>query len=89
MPRSSSCARRSPGSSRSGCTCRLGSEVTSTTSSVERSVSDCSRRARRWVMPGPDYTGLISFYEDFPYAWWTDFRGVRDIPGRFVRRPPV
>jgi LmbE family N-acetylglucosaminyl deacetylase len=39
------------------------------------------QEGRRWVMPGPDYTGLISFYEDFPYAWWTDFRGVRDIPG--------
>jgi LmbE family N-acetylglucosaminyl deacetylase len=25
---------------------------------------------RRWVMPGPGYVGRVSFYEDFPYAWW-------------------
>ena len=26
--------------------------------------------ARRWVMPGPGFVGRVSFYEDFPYAWW-------------------
>ena len=25
---------------------------------------------RRWVMPGPGFVGAVSFYEDFPYAWW-------------------
>jgi LmbE family N-acetylglucosaminyl deacetylase len=30
---------------------------------------------RRWVMPGPSFVGRLSFYEDFPYAWWTDFGG--------------
>lgn len=30
---------------------------------------------RRWVMPGPSYTGRLSFYEDFPYAWWSDYEG--------------
>ncbi len=30
---------------------------------------------RRWVMPGPDMAGHLSFYEDFPYAWWSDFSG--------------
>jgi len=30
---------------------------------------------RRWVMPGPSFIGRLSFYEDFPYAWWTDFQG--------------
>ena len=25
-------------------------------------------------MPGPDYAGIVTFYEDFPYAWWNDFR---------------
>jgi LmbE family N-acetylglucosaminyl deacetylase len=30
---------------------------------------------RRWVMPGPSFVGRLSFYEDFPYAWWTDFEG--------------
>jgi LmbE family N-acetylglucosaminyl deacetylase len=31
---------------------------------------------RRWVMPGPDYAGMVAFYEDFPYALWNDFRGL-------------
>lgn len=30
---------------------------------------------RQWVMPGPSYVGRLSFYEDFPYAWWRDFSG--------------
>jgi LmbE family N-acetylglucosaminyl deacetylase len=33
---------------------------------------------RRWVMPGPSFLGRLSFYEDFPYAWWTDFEGPGD-----------
>jgi LmbE family N-acetylglucosaminyl deacetylase len=36
--------------------------------------------ARRWIMPGPDWAGRISFYEDFPYAWWSDFRRIEDLP---------
>ena len=35
---------------------------------------------RRWVMPGPDYAGVVTFYEDFPYAWWDDFRGLEALP---------
>jgi LmbE family N-acetylglucosaminyl deacetylase len=35
---------------------------------------------RRWVMPGPEYTGIITFYEDFPYAWWSDFGRLEDLP---------
>jgi LmbE family N-acetylglucosaminyl deacetylase len=35
---------------------------------------------RRWVMPGPDYIGKVTFYEDFPYAWWNDFRRLEDLP---------
>ena len=27
---------------------------------------------RRWVMPAPTFIGRMSFYEDFPYAWWND-----------------
>jgi hypothetical protein len=27
-------------------------------------------------MPGPDYAGMVAFYEDFPYALWNDFRGL-------------
>jgi LmbE family N-acetylglucosaminyl deacetylase len=36
--------------------------------------------ARRWVMPGPDYAGIVTFYEDFPYAWWNDFTQLNDLP---------
>lgn len=25
-----------------------------------------------WVMPGPGLAGRVSFYEDFPYAWWNE-----------------
>ncbi len=35
---------------------------------------------RRWVMPGPEYTGIVTFYEDFPYAWWNDFGRLEDLP---------
>ena len=36
--------------------------------------------SRRWVMPGPEYAGIVTFYEDFPYAWWNDFRQLGDLP---------
>jgi LmbE family N-acetylglucosaminyl deacetylase len=35
---------------------------------------------RRWVMPGPDYAGIVTFYEDFPYAWWNDFERIEELP---------
>jgi LmbE family N-acetylglucosaminyl deacetylase len=35
--------------------------------------------ARRWVMPGPEMVGKVQFYEDFPYAWWNDFRKISDL----------
>src|SRR3954452_219485 len=38
------------------------------------------QESRRWVMPGPDYAGKVAFYEDFPYAWWSDFRRLEDLP---------
>ena len=31
-------------------------------------------------MPAPDFAGRLSFYEDFPYAWWQGFRGPVDWP---------
>jgi LmbE family N-acetylglucosaminyl deacetylase len=34
-----------------------------------------------WVMPSPDMAGKVSFYEDFPYAWWNDFNGLADLGG--------
>ena len=37
---------------------------------------------RRWVMPGPEYAGIVTYYEDFPYAWWNDFRRLEELPGR-------
>lgn len=36
--------------------------------------------SRRWVMPGPEWTGRVVFYEDFPYAWWNDFARLDDLP---------
>ncbi len=30
---------------------------------------------RRWVMPPMEMVGRLTFYEDFPYAWWSDFPG--------------
>ena len=30
---------------------------------------------RQWVMPAQSFVGRLSFYEDFPYAWWSDFNG--------------
>ena len=44
------------------------------------------QEGRRWVMPGPDYAGIVTFYEDFPYAWWTDFRRLEDLPAGPDRR---
>src|SRR5436190_2366447 len=35
---------------------------------------------RRWVMPGPDYAGILTFYEDFSYAWWHDFSSLENLP---------
>jgi LmbE family N-acetylglucosaminyl deacetylase len=35
---------------------------------------------QRWVMPGPEYAGQVVFYEDFPYAWWNDFRSLDQLP---------
>lgn len=43
---------------------------------------------RRWVMPGPEYTGTVVFYEDFPYAWWERFDGLADLgPAAFAGLP--
>jgi LmbE family N-acetylglucosaminyl deacetylase len=36
---------------------------------------------RRWVMPAPSFVGRLSFYEDFPYAWWNDFNGPSSASG--------
>jgi LmbE family N-acetylglucosaminyl deacetylase len=44
--------------------------------------------ARRWVMPGPDYAGKVVFYEDFPYAWWSDFNRLEDLGAEVVASLP-
>ncbi len=41
---------------------------------------DLLAESRRWVMPGPEWTGTVAFYEDFPYAWWSDFNRLKDLP---------
>jgi LmbE family N-acetylglucosaminyl deacetylase len=43
---------------------------------------------RRWVMPGPMMADRLSFYEDFPYAWWHDFSGLGDLPEAMADLPP-
>jgi LmbE family N-acetylglucosaminyl deacetylase len=44
---------------------------------------------RRWVMPGPEYAGIVTFYEDFPYAWWNHFDRLDELPpGVFDDVPP-
>ena len=46
------------------------------------------QEGRRWVMPGPEYAGVVTFYEDFPYAWWTDFKHPTDLgPGALAALP--
>lgn len=42
---------------------------------------------RGWVMPTPDLASLLSFYEDFPYAWWHDFHGQADLPRAMTGLP--
>ncbi len=37
------------------------------------------QESRQWVMPGPEYSGVVTFYEDFPYSWWTDFKHPGDL----------
>ena len=41
-------------------------------------------QGRRWVMPGPNFVGALSFYEDFPYAVVERLRGAAD---RWADRP--
>ena len=35
---------------------------------------------RAWVMPGPEWAGSVVFYEDFPYAWWSGFDRLEQLP---------
>ena len=43
--------------------------------------------APAWVMPAPSLAGKLSFYEDFPYAWWNDFAGLRDLAAHDIDVP--
>jgi LmbE family N-acetylglucosaminyl deacetylase len=40
-----------------------------------------------WVMPSPDMARHSSFYEDFPYAWWTGFDSLADLSDQDVQLP--
>jgi LmbE family N-acetylglucosaminyl deacetylase len=46
------------------------------------------QEGRRWVMPGPEYAGIVCFYEDFPYAWWNNFLSLEDLPDGIFGRVP-
>jgi LmbE family N-acetylglucosaminyl deacetylase len=47
------------------------------------------REPRRWVMPGPDWAGIVSFYEDFPYAWWEGFGHLTDLGDGAIESIPA
>jgi LmbE family N-acetylglucosaminyl deacetylase len=34
---------------------------------------------RAWIMPGPDWAGTVTYYEDFPYAAWSGFGRLDDL----------
>ncbi|HSL97683.1 MAG TPA: PIG-L family deacetylase [Candidatus Deferrimicrobiaceae bacterium] len=36
--------------------------------------------SQSWVMPGPEWAGKVSFYEDFPYSWWSGFGSLDNLP---------
>jgi len=44
--------------------------------------------SRRWVMPGPEWAGNVVFYEDFPYAWWSGFESLDDLPAGTLETLP-
>ena len=46
------------------------------------------REGRRWVMPGPDFVGTITFYEDFPYTWWNNFTRLEELPDHALASLP-
>ena len=46
-------------------------------------------QGRRWVTPGPEYAGIVSWYEDFPYAWWNDFQRIDDLPAGVLAGVPA
>ncbi len=77
--RSSCCARRSTGSSRRRSTSRSGVGGHVDHQLCREAGVRLLQDGRRWVMPGPDYAGIVTFYEDFPYAWWNEFRGLSDL----------
>jgi LmbE family N-acetylglucosaminyl deacetylase len=46
-------------------------------------------QSRKWVMPGPEYAGIVTFYEDFPYAWWQGFSRLTDLPAEALADVPA
>ena len=40
-----------------------------------------------WVMPSPSLAGRLSFYEDFPYAWWSGLTGRQALSEQGVGLP--
>jgi LmbE family N-acetylglucosaminyl deacetylase len=40
-----------------------------------------------WVMPAESLAGRLSFYEDFPYAWWSGFSGPADLAEQGIEVP--
>lgn len=46
---------------------------------VRRIGLELLRERPAWVMPGPEWAGIVTFYEDFPYSWWNGFRQLTDL----------
>ncbi len=40
-----------------------------------------------WVMPSPGFVGRLSFYEDFPYAWWNGQSGLQALESQGAELP--
>lgn len=39
-------------------------------------------------MPAEDFGGKLTFYEAFPYAWWSGFNGLSDLASHDIEVPP-
>jgi LmbE family N-acetylglucosaminyl deacetylase len=42
---------------------------------------------RSWIMPAPELADRLSFYEDFPYAWWDGLSGQSAMEAQMAQLP--
>jgi len=53
----------------------------------ERLAASLLAEGTGWVMPSPSFVGGLSFYEDFPYAWWNGHSGPEALSSQGVELP--